>query len=172
MEKHNVFISFHSQDIPWKNEFERRFEHLFISKSVNKGDIDSDNSSEYVKRLINEGYIDDASVVIVLIGAKTYCRRHVDWEIYAALDVRVGGRAGLLGICLPTNPDYPGPTYNATITPARFVDNQRSGYANYYDWTDEQVLMAARIETAFLTRIEKADKADNRRIQLSNNLCN
>lgn len=155
----------------YKDTFIEKFGHLFISKSVDEGDIDEDHSSDYVKRLINEGYIDDASVVIVLIGEKTYCRKHVDWEIYGGLSVKVGGRAGLLGICLPTSTDYPGPTYKSSRTPARFVDNQQSGYAKYYDWSEDEGVIERRIEDAFQSRISKADQADNSRLQLKYNLC-
>lgn len=172
MAKHKVFISFHSKDIKYKLEFERLFGHLFISKSVDEGDIDEHHSSEYVKRLINEGFLDDSSVVIVLIGEKTMCRRHVDWEIYGGLSVKVGGRAGLLGICLPSNADYPGPNYQTNRTPARFVDNQQSGYAKYYDWTENEASIERWIEEAFQARIEKYHDADNSRIQLKENLCN
>jgi hypothetical protein len=35
-------------------------------KSVQPGDIDTDNSDQYIKRLIQEDYIGDASVVMVL----------------------------------------------------------------------------------------------------------
>jgi len=172
MTKHKVFISFHSKDMAYKEEFIERFGHLFISKSVDEGDIDEDHSSDYVKRLINEGYMDDSSVVIVLIGAKTYCRKHVDWEIYGGLSVKVGGRSGLLGICLPTNQDYPGPTYQASRTPARFADNQQSGYAKYYDWTQSEAAIERWIEQAFQARVDKYDDADNSRLQLKDNLCN
>jgi len=171
MAKHKVFISFHSKDMGYKKEFEEKFGHLFISQSVDEGDIDEEHSSDYVKRLINEGYIDDASVVIVLIGEKTYCRKHVDWEIYGGLSVKVGGRAGLLGICLPSSADYPGPNYQASRTPMRFVDNQHSGYAKYYDWTENEGAIERWIEEAFQARISQADKADNSRLQLKNNLC-
>jgi len=172
MAKHKVFISFHSKDMAYKEDFIKRFGHLFISKSVDEGDIDEDHSPEYVKRLINEGYIDDASVVIVLIGEKTYCRKHVDWEIYGGLSVKVGGRAGLLGICLPSSADYPGLSYQSNRTPARFVDNQKSGYAKYYDWTEDESVIERRIEEAFQARLDKADQAVNGRLQLQNNLCN
>jgi len=171
MAKHKVFISFHSKDMEYKLEFERLFGHLFISKSVDEGDIDENHSSEYVKRLINEGYMDDSSVVIVLIGEKTFCRKHVDWEIYGGLSVKVGGRAGLLGICLPTNEDYPGLTYQANRTPARFVDNQQTGYAKYYDWTFSEANIERWIEEAFQNRINKYWDADNSRVQLRENLC-
>ena len=171
MAKHKVFISFHSKDLAYKEDFVKKFGHLFICKSVNEGDIDEDYSSEYVKRLINEGYIDDASVVIVLVGAKTWCRKHVDWEISGGLSVKVGGRSGLLAICIPGNPDYPGPTYNSSNTPARLVDNLNSGFAKYYDWTENATTIVRWIEEAFQARIDKYDDALNSLIQFKENKC-
>src|SRR3990167_3049598 len=57
-EKHNVFISYyHKGNQKYRDEFETLFGHLFINKSVEDGDIDSDNSDEYIKHLIQEDYI-------------------------------------------------------------------------------------------------------------------
>lgn len=75
-DKHKVFISFyHKDDEKYRDEFEELFGHLFISKSVNDGDIDEDNSDEYIKHLIQEDYISDASVVLVLCGPNTWKRK-------------------------------------------------------------------------------------------------
>ncbi|MBN1234575.1 MAG: TIR domain-containing protein [Methanotrichaceae archaeon] len=30
--------------------------------------------------MIHLKYIEDSSVLVVLVGPKTYCRKHVDWE--------------------------------------------------------------------------------------------
>lgn len=82
MAKHKLFISYyHNNDEYYKNKFEELFGDLFINKSVKLGDIDDDLSEEYIKRLIRENYISDTSVVVVLVGKNTYCRKHVDWEI-------------------------------------------------------------------------------------------
>jgi hypothetical protein len=40
---------------------------------------------------------------VVLIGPKTKCRMHVDWEIAGAISSRVGGNSGLVGILLPNH---------------------------------------------------------------------
>lgn len=103
MTKHKVFISYyHRDDEKYKIRFEKLFGDLFINKSVEPGDINSDNKDEYIKRLIRENYISDSSVIVVLIGPKALCRKHIDWEIYAGLYKN----AGLVGLILPEHSNY------------------------------------------------------------------
>ncbi|MDH7552614.1 MAG: TIR domain-containing protein [Spirochaetota bacterium] len=147
------------------------FGHLFISKSVEPGDIDTDVSTEYIKRLIQQNYIKDTSVLVVLVGLKTWGRKHVDWEISAALNKKVGGYSVLLGLCLPTHPDYGKDKYNPDIVPPRLVDNLKSGNAKFYDWTEDEFKIKKWIEEAFQVRIDKVDKIDNSREQFKNNRC-
>lgn len=173
--RHKVFVSYyHKDDQAYRDAFERAFGHLFISKSVQPGDIVTDVSTEYIKRLIQEEYISDASVVIVLVGAKTRCRKHVDWEISAGLNKKVGGYSGLLGILLPTFPLQPGDRYNYADLPARLADNAKTGYADIYTWnwiiSSEQNVRNA-IQTAFDARLNRTEKIDNSRLQLGKNLC-
>lgn len=170
--RHKVFLSYyHKDDQQYRNRFDELFSHLFISKSVKPGDIDTDLSTEYIKRLIQQGYIEDTSVLIVLVGKKTYCRKHVDWEISAALNKKVGGYSGLLGLCLPTHPDYEKSEYTADIVPPRLVDNIKSEYAKFYDWTENEANIKRRVEKAFKDRISEVDKIDNSRIQFKINRC-
>lgn len=168
--RHKVFISYYHQDDQlYRNEFELTFSHLFINKSVYPGEIDSDNSTEYIKRLIQEDFISDASVLVVLVGPNTWKRKHVDWEISAALNKKVGGYSGLLGLCLPAHPNYGQTEYTASIVPPRLVDNLKTGYAKLYDWSTELAIMSGRIEKAFKDRIEKTDYIDNSREQFQFN---
>jgi len=170
--RHKVFISYyHKDDEYYRNRFEELFGHLFINKSVEPGDIDTDVSTEYIKRLIQQNYITDTSVLVVLVGAKTYCRKHVDWEISAALSKKVGGYSGLLGLCLPTHPDYGKDRYNADNVPPRLVDNLKSGYAKFYDWIEDGAKIKNLIGEAFNNRIEKAHLIDNSRLQFRYNRC-
>lgn len=170
--KHKVFISYyHKDDEYYRQRFEDLFGHLFINKSVQPGDIDSDLSDEYIKRLIQDGYISDSSVVLVLVGPNTYCRKHVDWEISAGLMKKVGGYSGLLGLCLPTHSDYAKDKYNAEITPPRLVDNIKTGYAKYYDWTEDEDKIVRWIEDAFNARIDRAHLISNSRLQFRRNRC-
>jgi hypothetical protein len=64
---------------------------LFINRSVRPGDINTDISTEYIKRLIQNNYLSDTSVLVVLVGNNTWKRKHdlppendtsfmLDWE--------------------------------------------------------------------------------------------
>ena len=77
--KRKVFVSYyHKDDQKYKNYIDNNFKDIMINKSVMDNDIDSDNSDEYIKRLIRENYISDSSVVVVLVGRNTKTRKHVD----------------------------------------------------------------------------------------------
>lgn len=168
--KHKVFISYyHYEDQNYKDEFEELFGDTFINKSVQNGDIDSDNSDEYIKRLIQEGYISDTSVIVVLVGSNTWKRKHVDWEISAALSKKVGGYSGVVGICLPTHPAHKKHTYNASDLPPRLADNLKSEFAEFYDWTTSESKIKSYIETAFEAKSKKCDLINNNRIQYKDN---
>ncbi len=169
--KHIVFISFHHKDWMWKIRFEAMFGHLFINRSIKLGGIASDISDQYIKRLIQEGHIMGSSVLVVLVGPETYCRKHVDWEIAAALSKKVGSYSGLVGILLPNHPDYLKPSYDSNIVPPRLVDNLQSEYAKLYDWTNDKNLLAEWIELAFKSRVSDADKIQNWRLQFKHNRC-
>jgi len=170
-ERHKNFVSFyHQDDETYRTAFEAAFGHLFINKSVKTGDIDEDNSTDYIKRLIAEDYITDASVVTVLVGPDTKKRKHVDWEIAAGLNKKVGGYSGLIGILLPTFPWASDRKFHYDDLPPRLAANVKAGYASLYDWN---TLNAANIETlidqAFLNRKDKADLIDNSLQLFSNN---
>ena len=169
--KRKVFISFyHKDDQYYRNRFSELFGHMIINCSVDEGEINSDNSSEYIKRLIQKDYINNASVVIVLIGPNTKNRKHVDWEISAALNKKVGGYSGLIGLLLPSHPNYHTEGFDTSYIPSRLADNVNSGYAKIYNWTDDSIAMARRIDMAFSARIDSADKINNSRIQMARNL--
>jgi len=168
-EKHKLFISYyHYDDQYYRNEFERLFGHLFINKSVEEGDIDTDVSDEYIKRLIRENYISDASVVVVLCGPNTWKRKHVDWEIYAGLDKKANGYSGLLGIHLPTHPDYQNDKYNPNNIPPRLADNLKTKFASIIDWTTNEEVIKKWVQKAFDNRIN-SDLIDNSRPQFKYN---
>lgn len=171
--KRKTFVSYyHKGNQNDRTKFKNLFGDLVVSKSVEIGDIDSDNSDEYIKQLIQKDFLADTTVLVVLIGTKTKCRMHVDWEISGALNLKVGGNnAGLLGILLPSHPDYG--TGNATydLMPARLADNFKLGYAIIRDWTDDRVKMQSYIEEAYANRTAKADERTNSRIQMDKDTC-
>jgi MTH538 TIR-like domain (DUF1863) len=172
--KRKTFLSFyHKDDEQYRKDFEALFPDLIINKCVEDGDIDTENSDEYIKKLIQNNHLEDTTVLIVLVGLNTKCRKHVDWEISGALNLKVGDKyAGLLGILLPEHPDY-GPNKSVTYAnlPARYAANFKSGYAKIMDWTEDRVKMQNMIEEAFANR-ENDDLIVNAEIvQMTKNTC-
>jgi len=184
-EKHKVFVSFHHDDEFFRKEFDRLFGEHFISVSVDPGDIDPSNDDEYIKRLIQQENIVQSSVTFVLCGANTYKRKHVDWEISAALSKKVGDHKGLVVMLLPTFPKAP---YNAlnqydpsVIYPylhPRIAANIKTGYADLYYWPGlfinypgvNPVPIKNIIETAFTKRETHENLIDNSHPQYRQNL--
>lgn len=180
-QKHKAFISFHHNDEAHRNEFEEQFGEYFICKSVQDGDIDPDNSAEYTATLVADDFISDSSVVIALYGAETRKRKHVDWEISAGLNRKVGGHSGLVVIILPTFPIRPfdslGNYKQEMLYPylhPRTAANIQSGFAKVYFWKCDyqlnEVNIGDIIHEAFERRVTHKELIDNSHPQYTNNL--
>jgi hypothetical protein len=168
--RHRVFLSFYHQDEKYRELFETLFEDICITSCVHPGDIDTDDSDQYIKRLIREKYITSSSVVVVLVGPRTYCRKHVDWEISAGL-IPSGGYSGLMGLLLPNYSGFPKDTYNPETIPPRLSANIESGYASLYKCTNDKNKMKERLLLAFEAREAKVDLIDNSLLQFQKNRC-
>jgi hypothetical protein len=104
--KHKVFVSYHhSLDQDYREKFEALFAgryEIMISKSVQMGDIDPNLKTDTIRQKIRDEYLRDSTVTVVLVGEKTWQRKHVDWEISASIRrTEYNPRSGLLGIILP-----------------------------------------------------------------------
>ena len=106
--RHKVFISFHEKDRRRKVAFVRMMGSRMVDRSVDTGDIDDNNlKTVTVRQKIRDEYIRDATVTIVLIGPRTWQRKHVDWEIGSSIRrTKKNSRCGLLGIWLPDHSEY------------------------------------------------------------------
>lgn len=171
LNKHKVFISFyHHDDQKYKEYIDKYLSKNIINKSVKDGEYDPDNSDQYIKRLIREEKITDSSVVVVLVGPNTKGRKHVDWEIYAALRNQLGSRnSGLVGILLPNFPLSLDGRYQYKNLPARLADNVKTGYAKIYTWEYAIYNFDAIIKEAYDNRISKNKLINNSRVQKKNN---
>lgn len=89
MSELKVFISFyHKDDQSFKDELIRlnNIHHMFIDNSVDTGDIDDEKmSDEQIRVKIRDEYIKDSDVFVLLCGKNTKHRKHIDWEIHAAM---------------------------------------------------------------------------------------
>lgn len=80
------------------------FKSIFEDYSVGEGDIDDSRmSDEQIRRKIRDEYIKNATVLILLCGRNTKTRKHIDWEIHAAMyDSELNPQMGIVVINLPT----------------------------------------------------------------------
>ena len=167
--KHKVFISYYHED---DQEYKARLIHALdskaIDKSVSPGDIHDVNLPlDEIRRRIRDDHIADAVVTIVLIGPRTWQRKHVDWEISASIiDRRNNERCGLLGLMLPTHPDHGRrpENRNPRLIPPRLVSNVGGDnpFAIVYDWPQNGISrkILPKIHTAFL-RKDKTPSPDD-----------
>jgi hypothetical protein len=160
---HKVFISYHDGrtqptggDWQYREYFERLFAHyaeVVISRAVQPGDIKDGLATETIRQKIRDEYLRDSSVTIVLVGQRTWQRKHVDWEIGSSIrHTDYNPRSGLLGILLPSHPDYASPAFRKRLVPPRLWDNIACDYAKMYDWTDNPAYIQQWVHEAFLRR--------------------
>ncbi len=131
-----------------------------IDKSVSPGDIhDEGLPLEEIRRKIRDEHIADASVTIVLIGACTWQRKHVDWEISASIIDRPSNkRCGLVGLLLPTHPDYDKRPQdrNPRLIPPRLACNidGKDAFAVIYKWPRKRISkrVLPKVHRAFLRK--------------------
>lgn len=153
--RHKVFVSFHSEDLGRRDEFVNMLDGYIVDRSVRDGDIDETLKVAEIRRQIREDFIADATVTVVLVGCCTWQRKYVDWEIGASLiDRDNNGRCGLLGILLPSHPNYEEDDYNPRLMPPRLAANLdgENPFAALYDWTGNKAELVEWIDHAFLRR--------------------
>ena len=129
-----------------------------LDRSVDTGNIDDTGlKTATVRQKIRDEYIRDATVTIVLIGPRTWQRKHVDWEIGSSIrNTKRNPRCGLLGIVLPNHSNYGQNEHNPHLIPPRLADNADEGdpYAEIYDWPNPwtPAKIAEWIHRAFVRR--------------------
>ena len=106
--RHKVFVSYHhDDDQKYKNRFVEMMEEYIVDKSLKDGDINDQNIKTAAVRQKIQKFIAGSTVAVVLIGPRTWQRKHVDWEIGSSLrKTKKNSRCGLLGILLPNHPDF------------------------------------------------------------------
>lgn len=183
--RHRTFISYHDGrlnpghggDHGYREHFERLFSTIseaFVLGSVRDGDIELGIPVERTRQLIRDKYLRDTTVTLVLVGARTWQRKHVDWEIGSSIrQTEHNARSGLMGIFLPT---YPGRRdsqgvyrYNQYTIPPRLHDNVECGYAKLHPWTDDPAEVRGWIHEAFLRKERKDLNPHNTRAPFAQN---
>ena len=112
--RHRVFISYyHNDDQYYKDilinmqeyDYEKmQYISIFDDYSVHEDEIDDTGmTDEQIRCEIRDNYIKNATVLILLCGVNTKKRKHIDWEIHAAMyDSETNPKMGILVINLPS----------------------------------------------------------------------
>ncbi|QHN63638.1 TIR domain-containing protein [Curtobacterium flaccumfaciens pv. flaccumfaciens] len=157
--RHKVFVSYHAADAVEVLQFIEKYDDVFIARAIGMeedgSDIIDSTNVEYIRRTIREKYLKDSTVTLVLVGACTWARKFVDWEIYSSLRSNPSPN-GLLAVQLPSTP-------TGTKAPARLELNRPSqggGYARYYLAPSGAEDLRANIQVAFEARTTKRDLID------------
>ncbi|MCE2508868.1 MAG: TIR domain-containing protein [Nitrosopumilaceae archaeon] len=169
--RHKVFVSFHSEDMDYKDKFVNMLGDRIVDRSVGDGDVDKNLNTAEIRRQIRDDFIADATVAVVLVGCCTWQRKYVDWEIGASLtDTAKNHRCGLLGILLPSHPDYGKKNYTQRLMPPRLACNLGGdqSFADLYGWTGDKVALAGWLDRAFRRR-NKDPPPDNRYVPFAKN---
>ena len=171
-DRHRVFVSYyHDEDQCYRDRFENLFadEHdIMVSESVEIGDIEPNLPTERVHQIIRDDYLQASTVTVVLVGAHTWQRKFVDWEIGSSIrDTEKNPRSGLLGILLPTYPGSSSNTYDPYTIPPRLYDNIECGFAKICNWSGDPQRVQSWIHDAFKRRTEILP--DNSRDSFKNN---
>ncbi len=152
--RYQVFISYyHDADQQYKDQLVTLMGDRIVDCSVDTGDIvDANLPLDEIRRIIRDDYIADATVTIVLIGPRTWQRKHVDWEIHASLrKTEHNSRCGLIGIVLPDHTNFRRRPYNPRLIPQRLALNCQGNnpYARTYYWTLQPQEIQSWIRRAF-----------------------
>ncbi len=154
--RHKVFVSYHHEDQRYKDRFIELMGSDMVDESVGFGDIDDTNlSTETIRQYVRDGFIRDATVTIVLIGRCTWQRKHVDWEISSSIrKTPFNTRCGLMGIFLPSHPNFGSKKYAPKLTPPRLADNcvGLEPYASLHNWTENSDWVRSWIDNAYERR--------------------
>jgi len=170
--RHKVFVSFHhALDENYKWTFELRFGNAFgaiVPGSVSDGDIDPHLPTDTIPQKIRDNHLRDTSVTVVLIGAETWQRKHIDWEIGSSIrHTEYNPRSGLVGILLPTYPRADKSKYTHRTIPPRLHDNIECGFASIHNWSEDAPTVQGWIHQAYLRKSTK--QPDNSRASFGKN---
>lgn len=161
--RHKCFISYHGADIDAVTDFVEEFSEIFIPRVIGVSDNDhfkdpiDSIDEEYIKERIGSKYLADSTVTILFLGACTWSRKYVDWELSSSLrHGSVNKRNGLMAI---TPADR-----SLHRLPERFADNfslSKPSYAAYYYYPRTKRDLREWIEDGFQARTARSHLIDN-----------
>lgn len=171
--RHKVFFSYHVDDADEVEEFIEDFGHICIPTVVgvtSEDDFVDSDDVDYIMDRIREEYLADTTVTCVLVGACTWARKFVDWEIYASLREYKGyKRSGLMAVTLSSISNLSGRKPPARVDDNILGDDNDEGYARWWKYPSAASQLQGYIDTAFRYRTERAHLIDSSRSRRKSN---
>lgn len=172
MNRHKVFISYHHDfDQDYKDDLELLNEkhQLFINQSVKLGEIDDSLPTAIIREKIRDEYLQDSSVLILLVGRETKNRKHIDWEIYSSMrDSKKNKKSGIVVINLPTidckyytaaHGESEKSLYPSTTTWISIDD--RNKYEQRYPYMPDRIIDNLLTHKSFISVVNWEDMVNN-----------
>ena len=161
--RHKCFLSYHSVDAEEVLSFVEAYSSVFIPKAIGISEddpyIESDNV-DYVLQRIRDMYLADSTVTIVLVGACTWARKYIDWEVYSTLRRDPNNRlSGLMAIELPSISDGGGKLPDRVKLNVS-GKNSDEGYARYWKYPSSASSLKGLIQDAHDARTDRDDLID------------
>ena len=128
---HRVFISYHHKNENYfKDDLLRinRDNDIFIDCSVSTGDVDENLEPQAIRQTIRRNYLNESTVLLLLVGRETKYRKHVDWELYSSM--YNGKNFGKSGVVVLHAPDCESDYFTAP-----FDEIKRTMYPHISGWT-------------------------------------
>ena len=159
----DIFLAYDSSDEYWRIRFDDVFGQDFNCRLISPGEMESETGEDFIRWILEQDLLTEDTVMVALIGPKTFASKKMDWELAAALEKKGRRPTGIVPTRLPNHDDYQKKSVNPRRIPGRLADNLKSGYVKIYDWTESPKELEKRIYTALKEARSLGMKASNSR---------
>lgn len=98
--------------------------------------IESNQDDDLIVSEVRTKVLLDSHMTVVLLGRNTWRTYQTDWVLAASMSGDPTQRSGVVGLILPTHPDFHKLTYNSALLPPRMADNMANDYVVLRKWSD------------------------------------
>jgi hypothetical protein len=123
-----IFISYVRNDSEkYINEIKKKLTDMQFDPITEMVDLTKKYDDQGIRTIIRDKYMKDCDYVLVLLSENSWKRKHIDWEISAALrDSKFNPRKAVVTVFMPSYGEMF--IRNTSKTPQRLIGNIKSGY--------------------------------------------
>jgi hypothetical protein len=123
-----IFISYVRNDSKkYINEIKKKLTDMQFDPITEMVDLTKKYDDQGIRTIIRDKYMKDCDYVLVLLSKNSWKRKHIDWEISAALrDSKFNPRKAVVTVFMPSYGEIF--IRNTSKTPQRLIGNIKKGY--------------------------------------------